>query len=116
MSAPTLVGRHVAFVGGGGAEARICERDTAHSFERGNFKFWYVSQGVTQMTWLDFGGNRIHNVPSRAIFLKNDPNFDTFRALVHLFVEISHHSGSHYVIWYSGDDFKSKTSCKKGKI
>ena len=110
-----MVGRHVAFGPFSvtryvypAAAACVCERDTDHSFERGNFKFYFVTQGGTQMTWLDFGKNRIHNVPPRAVFLKNDPNFDSFCALVHLFVQVSQNSCSPYLIWYSGVDIKEQ--------
>ena len=46
-------------------------------------------------------------MPPRVVFIsQNDPNFDSFHTLVHLFVEISQHSGNHYVVWYSGVDIK----------
>ena len=58
-----MVGRHVAFgpfsvtryvypaaAASAAASACVCERDTDHSFERGNFKFYFVTQGGTQMT------------------------------------------------------------------
>ena len=57
-----MVGRHVAFgpfsvtryvypaALAAVAAACVCERDTDHSFECGNFKFQYVTQGGTQMT------------------------------------------------------------------
>ena len=46
--------------------------------------------------------------PPGTFFLKNDPNFDSFCALVHLFVQVSQYSYSHYVIWYSGVDIKEQ--------